>query len=350
MRRDEHVERGLGVEVVDRFLDRDAGFLGETSRDDPRELWMRVDAGANRGPTQRHPRELVDGCLGAADRFFDLSRVTLELLAEADGSRVLQVSAARLDHGPELLALRRKRALQPLERRDELVLDRARRSELDGGGDHVVGRLAEVDVVVGMDELRSALTTKDLRGAVGDDLVGVRVGRRARARLVHVDRKLVVQLALDHLLRRRGDGAGPASGQEAELAVGLRGRALDHAEGAEEARGQRLAGDGEVQHRALRRGAVVRVGRDSHLAHGVAFHASPSGHAVILEFRSDASGRARHRIQHHPRPCRRRGARQAGGGRAPRRDARAWAAGGEDRARSRPPRSVLRWAEAPLAA
>src|ERR1700674_1838974 len=103
---------------------------------------MRVDPGAHGSASERDPRQLVDRSLRAPDRFLDLPGVALELLAEPDRGRVLEVSAARLDDRPEFLALGLERAREPLEGWDELVLDRHRRSKLDRGRDHVVGGLA----------------------------------------------------------------------------------------------------------------------------------------------------------------------------------------------------------------
>jgi hypothetical protein len=80
---------------------------------------------------------------------------------------------------------------------------------VDRGGDGVVRRLAEVDVVVGVHRfLAAALAGQDLVGAAGDHLVGVHVGRGPRAGLEDVDHELVVEFALDHLLGRLQDGAG----------------------------------------------------------------------------------------------------------------------------------------------
>src|SRR2546425_227600 len=84
-----------------------------------------------------------------------------------------------------------------------------------------------------MDQLRAPLAAEDLGRAVRDDLVCVRVRRCARACLVDVDRKLVVELAIDDLLRRRRDRPRPPTRQQSQLAVGLGGGSLDHAQGAD---------------------------------------------------------------------------------------------------------------------
>src|SRR5207245_7912082 len=130
---------------------------------------------------------------------------------------------------------------------------------------------------------------------------------------VDVDWKLFVELAVDDLWRGRGEGWRTGPRQEAELAIGLGRGALDHAEGADEAARHRLTRDRKVEDGTLRGRAIVGVGRDVHLAHRVALHSSPPRHAVILEFRWNASSRARHRIEHRPYPGRRRGPREARG-------------------------------------
>jgi len=138
-----------------------------------------------------------------------------------------------------------------------------------------------------MDEARPFLSAEDFGRPRRYHLVGVGVGRGARAGLVNVDGKLRVQLALDHLLRRRGDRLRSAAGQNAKLAVGLCGRLLDQAEGSNEPPREGLAGDRKVQHGALGRCAVIGVGRDLHLTHGVFLDARPlPGHAQILVARS----------------------------------------------------------------
>ncbi len=70
----------------------------------------------------------------------------------------------------------------------------------------VVGGLRHVHVVVRM-QRRDVPTPQphQLQPAVAQHLVDVHVGGCARATLEHVDRELLVQLAVDHLLCRLGD-------------------------------------------------------------------------------------------------------------------------------------------------
>src|SRR3954469_12889929 len=104
-----------------------------------------------------------------------------------------------------------------------------------------------------MDELGASFPAEDLGGSVRDDLVRVGIRRGARACLIDVDRELFVELAVDDLLRRRGDRPRTSSGEQAKVAVGLRGGSLDEAKRAYEPAGHGLARDREVQDRALGR-------------------------------------------------------------------------------------------------
>ena len=89
----------------------------------------------------------------------------------------------------------------------ELLLDRLERRDVDGRGDHVVGRLAHVDRVVGVDrDLAAADAVVELLvGDARDHLVGVHVGRGAAAGLEDVEDELVVVLALGDRLRGLDD-------------------------------------------------------------------------------------------------------------------------------------------------
>ena len=267
MSRHERIECGLRVEVIRCLANRDSRGLGQPGGGNPGELRVGVDAGADSRAAERNARELIDGRSRSPHRFLDLPGVALELLPEPDRGGVLEVRASGLDHRPELLALGFERLVQPLQRRDELILDRHRRGKLDRGRNDVVGGLAEVHVVVGVDEARTSLPAENLRRACRYDLVRVGVGRGARTGLINVDRELFVELAVDHLLGRGGDRACPAAREQAELEVGLSRRPLDQAESADETAWQRLAGDREVEYGALGRGAVVGVGRHLHLTH-----------------------------------------------------------------------------------
>jgi hypothetical protein len=125
--------------------------------------------------------------------------------------------------------------------------------ELQRGRIDVVRGLAEVDVVVRVDESVLAATfPRELEGAVRDHLVGVHVRRRAGAALDHVDHEVLVVAAGANLLRGADDEVGDVVGEEPEVVVRERGGLLDRGQRGDE-RGklsQGGAGDREVLERA----------------------------------------------------------------------------------------------------
>ena len=112
---------------------------------------MGVDARPDGGPTERHAEQLGLGGACPAERFLDLARVAAEFLAEPDRRGVLEVGPAGLDHRPELLLLRGQARVEALKGRQQLLLDGQRGGQLERGRDRVVGTLAAIDVVVGVD-------------------------------------------------------------------------------------------------------------------------------------------------------------------------------------------------------
>ena len=78
------------------------------------------------------------------------------------------------------------------------------------------------------------LSSQDLVGAIGDDLIGVHVQAYARARLKNIDHEFLIPLAVDHFLGRLDDGVGTLLIHQPEFLVGLRGSTLHHAQGADQ--------------------------------------------------------------------------------------------------------------------
>src|SRR6266480_6600424 len=91
----ERVERRLGVEVVGRLADGDPARLRQPRRGESRELRMRVDPGSHRGATKWNAGQLVHRRASTPDGLLRLPGVALELLAETDRRRVLEVGATR---------------------------------------------------------------------------------------------------------------------------------------------------------------------------------------------------------------------------------------------------------------
>ena len=204
---------------------------------------MGVEPGPGRRAAERDLADPAQRALDPLDAEPHLRGVAAELLAEGDRDRVHQMRAARLDDIGEALGLGAQRLLQPLHRRQQVVGDLAQGGEVDRRGEDVIGRLAHVDVVVGMGRVA---------GELGDHLVGVHVRGGAGAGLEDVDRELVVVFAGGDRVARFGDLRGEIRVEPAELAVGPRRGGLEPAEPAHDRNRNRLAGNREVVNRFRR--------------------------------------------------------------------------------------------------
>src|SRR5690606_30559254 len=102
----------------------------------------------------------------------------------------------------------------------QVLLHRPGGGDVHGGGETVVGALRAVDVVVGVHRaLATALAGGDLVGPTGDHLVDVHVALGAAAGLPDHQGKLVIMLALQHLVGGLFDQTGQVGRQIADAAV-----------------------------------------------------------------------------------------------------------------------------------
>src|SRR5262249_33893347 len=137
--------------------------------------------------------------------------------------------------------------------------------DVERRGVRVVRGLRAVDVVVGVAELVLALrVAHQLEGPVRDHLVGVHVGRGARAALEDVQPELVVQLALDDLLAGLLDPGEHVLAELAALLVRARGGQLDHRERLDQVRVEAKLDPGDVEVLEGARGLDAVVGARGH--------------------------------------------------------------------------------------
>ena len=131
-------------------------------------------------------------------------------------------------------------------------VDLAHGGDVHRRGEAVVGRLAHIHVIVGMNRLlAAALSRQDFIGAPGDDLVGVHVGLRSGAGLPDHQRELFVKLARRHFARRLHDRTAQLGPQIAERHIGFRRRLFQQSEGVDENRGHAFAPNAEILFRLL---------------------------------------------------------------------------------------------------
>ena len=185
-----------------------SGQLLEVLDHQLRVAGLGVEPGAHGGPADPEVAQVVGGTGQAGAVALDGVAVGGEFLAEADRGRILEVGAAGLEHVVERFGSSAERGAQAVEGRQQIG-QQAQRAEPDGRGDHVVGGLRHVDVIVGVNRRVLATTTAEqLVGAVGEDLVAVHVVRRAGARLVGIHDELIAMLAGEHFIGGPHDGVG----------------------------------------------------------------------------------------------------------------------------------------------
>ncbi len=240
---DQGVTVGLRLERVLGSGDLQTGRLRELCAHARRELGVGVEAGAGRGAAERNLRHLRQRDAHAASTEAHLCGVAGELLPERDGHRIHQMRAAGLDDVVKLGRLGCERALERVERRQQVICRLAERRQVHRGWEDIVGGLPHVDVVVGVGGGGGG---RDQIREVGDDLVGVHVGRRSRARLEDVYRELVIELPVCDTVRGSRDAFGVTGVEQAEFGVDARRRCLDPTEPTDHRNRNRLAGDREV--------------------------------------------------------------------------------------------------------
>ena len=141
-----------------------------------REFGVRVDSRAYCRAAQSKLLQTAGSSPDTLDAELDLASIAAEFLAQANRSRVGEVRAADLHDPVKLFSLCGERLVQSLKRREQFPLDRFKRGDVNRRRNHVIARLAHVDVVVRMDSLAASLFAENFQGSVGDNFVGVHVG------------------------------------------------------------------------------------------------------------------------------------------------------------------------------
>ena len=269
-----------GVDEVGGLHQLKPGDLGQVGDDAAQIPLVGVDAGADGGAPHVEAAHLVLGPLEAGDVPAHRPAVGPELLPQTDGHRVLHLRAAHLEHVVKLLRLGLQGLREPLEL-DLGPHQQLEHRQLARRGEHIVGGLAVVDVVVGVDQgVVPLLPAQQLDGPVGDDLVGVHVQAGARAALDGVHDERLVEPARRNLIAGPHDGVGHPLVQQADLQVGDGGGLLDLRDGVDLLRMYGQPGDGKVLRRPQGLDAVVDVLGDRPLPHGVVLGAVLDAHGT----------------------------------------------------------------------
>jgi hypothetical protein len=195
------------LKLVGGGLELGAGHLGDLGRDGLIEALEGVQASADSSATLGQVAEVRHCVLDALNVAVELGDIAGELLAERQGSRILEMGAADLDELVEFLHLDLESVAQALQGRQQAVLKVQDSCDMHDSREGIVRRGRHVDVVVRVDRLLGAHSSAhDLDRTVRDDLVGVHVGLGAGASLPDNKREVVHELAFRNLRRSLLDG------------------------------------------------------------------------------------------------------------------------------------------------
>ena len=176
---------------------------------------MGVDAGADSGAAEAEFAQAFGllGNVGAG--FANGDGVGGKFLAETNRDRILQMRAAGLENAVELFGFLFERAGKRIQHGVQ-VFERQQSPQAHSGRENIVGGLAVVHVVVGMDvRVLPKRAAEQLIGSIGDHLVGIHVEADAGSGLKHVNENCFVPLAIDDFLRSFRDGLGTTRFDEA---------------------------------------------------------------------------------------------------------------------------------------
>ena len=249
---------------ANRFVadhERSSRFLRKESRDPRSELRMCVQPGSHGGPANRQfeqGRFRAFDCLACP---VELCRVAGHLLAERHRHRVLEVGSPHLDHIGKRLGLLFEGPAQSVDRWTQPAVQHVDRTQVHGGRNYVVTRLAAIYVVVGVDEPpRAADATEELAAAIGEDLVHIHVRLRAAAALPDREWELGVVAAVDDFRRSGHDGLRHPGIDEVQVLVDPCRRALYTSDRMHQSQRHRFARVAEMVAGALRLRSPEPVG------------------------------------------------------------------------------------------
>ncbi len=201
------------------------------------------------------------------------------------------MGAANLDDVVEGVGLAGQRRAQGDQGGQQLQGNGSDGRQVHGAREDIIARLAEVDLIVGMDE--TALpprTAEQFAGPVGQHLVDIHVGLGARACLPDAQWKLFLMQAAQDFIGGAHDGLGRAGGQQPLGVIDPGASRLDAGQGADELGGLAFPRDVEVEQGALGLGAPQPFGWHLYLPEAVVF--DPYRHRILPSNKTRGEGRS----------------------------------------------------------
>ena len=189
------------------------------------------------------------------------------------------MGAADLDYVFEFFGFFFQRGGEFIQSRQQHIARGHGGGDMHGGGEGIIRGLTHIAMVIGVNGRFGAdLAAQNLDRAVRDHLIGIHIRLRARTCLPHDQREMLIQLAINNLLRGGDHRICQLGGQFARSFIGLGTGAFDHAKRADHGDGLLFPTDGEIHQAALCLGAPIFVTGDLKRAKAVGF-GTCGGHA-----------------------------------------------------------------------
>ncbi len=157
-----------------------------------------------------------------------------ELLTKGHRNRILKLCTPHLQHLVEFARFTLKRCLKNFHAIGQFI-NGFNQTDINCGRIGIIGRLAEIDMIVGMQMRVIALfMPKQFQRTIGDNLVCIHVGGCARTALNDIDHELIVQCAITDFAAGTHNRIQMLAAQQAELMIGQRCGFFDEGQAAHE--------------------------------------------------------------------------------------------------------------------
>jgi hypothetical protein len=185
----------------------------------------------NGSTTEVDAKEHLSSLLDEVNILLKSGSVSMELLTKSHGDTILKLSTTHLHDVLEFLSLLGEGVDEELHLLDHGEVVKVH-TKLSRGRVGIVSGLALVDDIVGANELVvTTLVSHDLKSTVGNDFVGVHVGRSTSTTLNHINDELRVPLARNDFIASLHNSLSLILRDETETVVGSDGSLLDHTVG-----------------------------------------------------------------------------------------------------------------------
>ena len=267
MRLHHRVHAGQGGKGVVGLHIRQSGAARQFGCHSLAKALGRIQPGAHCRATHCQRLQTQQGSPHLDGRLAQLRHPAGDLLPHRQGRGILQMGTPDLDDVRKGIALGFECAGQPVQRRQQQLLQGTGQRHMHGRGKDVVAGLVAIDMVIRV----YRLPLQQLPGPVRQHLVHVHVALGAGAGLPDRQRKLVGPLAIHDLLRRLRHGLRHFGRQLAQRAIHARTGLLDPRQRLHEGRRAAFGGYGKKVQRALRLRAPQAIGRYLHRPQAVVF-------------------------------------------------------------------------------